>query len=104
MILMFVLEAPESICHALLDCGDSRDMWLTSAFYSLINDASRTSFDSLFLWLHAQLSMDDMSLLCSSLWACWLGCNKCVMENTSCNLIQLSSAMNKIVMDYKIYA
>lgn len=32
-------EEDELICHALLGCADSRDIWLTSPFLSIINGA-----------------------------------------------------------------
>lgn len=32
-------EEDETICHALIGCADSREMWLTSPFVSCINDA-----------------------------------------------------------------
>lgn len=34
-------EAPESICHALIDCVEPRNLWMSSPFGSIINDAPR---------------------------------------------------------------
>lgn len=97
-------EASESICNALLDCREFRDMWLKSPFYFLIHEASRMSIDTLFLWLHSHSTTNELSLICSFLWACWMGRNKSFMKNTSCNLIQLSLSMKKMMVDYKAYA
>lgn len=69
-------EDDESICHALLNCPDSRDVWLSSPFYTLINAAPLDSFEDLFVWLHSHTKNDELPLICATLWACWIGRNK----------------------------
>ncbi|CAO2816818.1 unnamed protein product [Amaranthus hypochondriacus] len=97
-------EAPESICHALFDCVEPRNLWRTSPFYSMIDDAPKQSFDEFFQWIHAHTTAAELPLLCASIWACWVDRNKQIMENSSSNPMNLSTGFIKMVMDYNIYA
>lgn len=97
-------EATKSVCHALLDCEASRDMWLVSPHQALINTAPRSSFDTFFLWLHSHSLKDEMALICSALWAYWFCRNRFVMESKNFDLLQLTNAMNRTVTEYQAYA
>lgn len=77
---------------------------LSSPFDSLVDEAPKQSFADFFLWLHDHASPDEMSMLCSSLWACWLGRNKKDMENVDCDMGKLVAGMVKMVGDYQEYA
>lgn len=97
-------EASESICYAIVDCVKPCNLWMSSPYSTLIQDAPRQSFEAFFLSLHEHASADELPLLCSSLWVCWMNRNKHVMENTNCDIIQLAAALIKMVTDYKEYA
>jgi hypothetical protein len=96
-------EEDESICHALLGCADSRDVWLTSPFLSIINGAPRDSFDNFFLWVYSHVTKEELSNICACLWACWMGRNKRVMENSPCDVNQLALSFCKKVAEYNNY-
>lgn len=70
----------------------------------MIQDAPRQSFAVSFQWILSHASTDELSLICASIWACWMGRNKVVMENACCDLARLSVDTIKMIVDYKEYA
>ena len=56
-------ETSESICHALIECVDPRNLWMSSPLGSLIHDVARQSFEDFLLWLHSHTTADELSLL-----------------------------------------
>lgn len=94
----------ETICHALVQCDVSMVVWTSSPFDTMIADAPHSSFADCFLWLHDHMLLDDMSAVCASLWACWMGRNKMVMEKTDYDVRKLAVAMVKMVGEHNEYA
>lgn len=93
----------DSLCHVVLDCANFRTVWATSPFHSLIADAPRDSFDCLFLWLHSHASTNDFSIVCAAMWACWMGRNQQVLENSSCDVAKLAVALCRLVVEHGNY-
>ena len=93
----------ENVCHALLDHQSNRSMWLTHPHYSIVQDAPRSSFVDTFRWLLSHASSEELTTIGPSLWACWMCRNKIVMDQSSCDMVQLSTSLVKMIRDYQIY-
>lgn len=46
---------------------------------------------------------DSLAVICASLWACWLGRNKIIMENKTCDFVHMSTSFVRMLHEYNQY-
>lgn len=93
----------ETLCHALIECPQAKAMWEGHPCAVTMSTVPLNSFLESFQWLQAHTSSEDLSIICISLWACWFGRNRFVMENKHCDLVQLSSSFVTMLREYLQY-
>ncbi|CAO2837557.1 unnamed protein product [Amaranthus hypochondriacus] len=94
----------ETICHALIDCQQVQTMWNSHIHADIISAAPRTSFMDCFAWLMDKCDHDSLAVICASLWACWFGRNKFIMENKLCDFVHMSTSFVKMLHEYNQYS
>lgn len=93
----------ETICHALLDCQHSSWVWNTRMYANILTAAPRFSFGDCLTWIIEKCDHEALVVICASLWACWFGRNKLIMENKPSDFVHMSTSFVKMIHDYSIY-
>lgn len=93
----------ETTIHALCDCSSITPLWDHHPSARILRDAPRTTFSEFLTWLYDHTSIEEFSLLCSTLWA---GCfirNKAIFEGERCDPISIATKFHSRVADYNLY-
>uniref|UniRef100_A0A803LCK6 Uncharacterized protein n=1 Tax=Chenopodium quinoa TaxID=63459 RepID=A0A803LCK6_CHEQI len=93
----------ETICHAIFECANVRQIWNPSPFHSLLCDAPMTNFGEMLLWVSTRLNKDELLSFSAMAWAAWSYRNSVIFNNPWSCVVNGTLGFMKLVGEYKKY-
>lgn len=93
----------ESIIHVLFECTEAKSTWVSSTFYSIINEAHISSFAARLIWLASKVSNSELRSIMAITWAIWFCRNKRVHEQEHLNGTMITSGFVRIIEEHGTY-